>query len=51
MSSYPDDRFDDRRDDRFDDGRRDPRSFENARSAVRLPAVLLIVTGASYLYW
>jgi hypothetical protein len=46
MSSYPDDRFDDRRDDRFDDGRRDSRSLESARAAVRVPAVLLIITGA-----
>jgi hypothetical protein len=46
MSSYPDDRYDDRRDDRFDDGRRDHRSMENARSSVRIPAVLLIITGA-----
>ena len=40
MSSYPDDRFDDRRDDRFDDGRRDDRWLENARSAVRIPAAV-----------
>ena len=46
MSSYPDDRFDDRRDDRFDEGPRDHRTMENARSAVRIPATLLIVTGA-----
>ena len=46
MSSYPDDRFDDGRDDRFEDGRRDYRSMENARSSVRIPATLLIVTGA-----
>ena len=48
MSTYPDDRYDDgRRDDRFDDGRRDHRSLENARSSARIPATLLIVTGAS----
>src|SRR5262245_24877047 len=46
MSTYPDDRFDDRRDDRFDDGRRDHWSMENARASVRIPATLLIVTGA-----
>jgi TRAP-type C4-dicarboxylate transport system permease small subunit len=46
MSSYPDDRYDDRRDDHFDDGRRDGRAFEEARAAVRVPAVLLIITGA-----
>jgi hypothetical protein len=46
MSSYPDDRFDDRRDDRFDEARGDHRSLENARASVRIPATLLIVTGA-----
>lgn len=46
MSSYPDDRFEGGRDDRFDDGRRDERWLESARAAVRIPAVLLIVTGA-----
>jgi hypothetical protein len=46
MSSYPDDRYDDRRDDRFDDGRRDDRWLENARASVRIPGTLLIVTGA-----
>jgi hypothetical protein len=46
MSNYPDDRFDDRRDDRFDDGRRDYRSLENARASTRIPATLLIITGA-----
>jgi hypothetical protein len=46
MSRYPDDRFDDRRDDRYDDGRRDQWSMESARASVRIPATLLIVTGA-----
>jgi hypothetical protein len=44
MSSYPDDRYDDGR--RDDDGRGSPRSFEQARAAARIPATLLIVTGA-----
>jgi hypothetical protein len=46
MSSYPDDRFDDRGNDRSDDGRGEYRSMEYARSSVRIPATLLIVTGA-----
>jgi hypothetical protein len=38
MSGYPDDRF--------EDARHDPRLLEQARSAVAVPATLLIVTGA-----
>src|SRR5262245_31345649 len=44
MSNYPDDRYDG---DRMDDDRRfDHRDHERARAAVRVPATLLIVTGA-----
>jgi hypothetical protein len=44
MSNYPDDRYDG---DRMDDDRRfDHRDLERARAAVRVPATLLVVTGA-----
>jgi hypothetical protein len=45
MSSYPDDRYDDGRD-RPDGPRADGRTIERARAAVRVPATLLIITGA-----
>ena len=49
MSSYPDDRYEDRRDDRFDEGRRDDRpdsrGLERGRAAVGPPGLFLILNG------